>query len=149
MISSIGNIAVWVSDLERAEKFYVDGLGLDVIARINTADVHEVIVGRTGTGSQLMLASRPNGFGAESPAECPTSLLPLDGEAPTGHWKSFLWSDDLASDVERALSAGASMVRAPTTLEQFGLTIAVIADQDGHLLELGQMFVTAPVIDAC
>ena len=142
MISSIGNIAVWVSDLERAERFYVDGLGLDVIARINTPDVSEVIVGRASTGSQLMLASRPNALPAASPVETSTSVLPPDGEAPIGHWKSFLWSDDLASDVARALSAGASMVQAPTTFEQFGLTIAVIADQDGHLLELGQMFVT-------
>ena len=144
MISSIGNVAVWVSDLERAERFYVDGLGLDVIARINTPDVHEVIVGRAGTGSQLMLASRPNGIGVESPVEPPTSLVPPGGDAPTGHWKSFLWSDDLGSDVARAVSAGASIVQAPTTLEQFGLTICVIADQDGHLLELGQMIVTHP-----
>jgi catechol 2,3-dioxygenase-like lactoylglutathione lyase family enzyme len=144
MISSIGNIAVWVSDLDRAERFYVEGLGLDVIARINTSDVRELIVGRTGTGSQLMLATRPNGFSAETTAGTPTELLPPDGEAPTGHWKSFLWSDDIGSDVARAVAAGASVVQAAATLEQFGLTIAVIADHDGHLLELGQMIAAKP-----
>ena len=35
MIASIGNVAVWVADLERSERFYVDGLGLDVVARID------------------------------------------------------------------------------------------------------------------
>jgi predicted enzyme related to lactoylglutathione lyase len=65
--------------------------------------------------------------------------LPPEGETPTGHWKSFLWSDDIGSDVLRAVAAGASVVQDATVLEQFALTIAVIADPQGHLLELGQM----------
>jgi catechol 2,3-dioxygenase-like lactoylglutathione lyase family enzyme len=138
MISSIGNIAVWVSDLEQAEHFYVDGLGLDVIARINTPDVCELIVGRAGTGSQLMLAARPNDPDAATSVEAPISLLLPEGEVPTGHWKSFLWSDDIRADVDHAVAAGARVVQEPTLLEQFGLTIAVVADHDGHLLELGQ-----------
>jgi len=139
MISSIGNIAVWVSDLDRAERFYVDGLGLDVIARINTPDVRELIVGRAGTGSQLMLAARPNTAGSSAYVETPMSVLPGEGEVPIGHWKSFLWSDDVRADVERAAAAGAKVVQEPTLLGQFGLTIAVVSDHDGHLLEIGQM----------
>lgn len=138
MISSIGNIAVWVADLDRAERFYVDGLGLDVIARINTPDVRELIVGRVGTGSQLMLAARPNAAGSPASVETPISVVPREGEIPTGHWKSFLWSDDISTDIEHAVAAGATVVQEPTLLEQFGLTIAVVADHDGHLIELGQ-----------
>jgi catechol 2,3-dioxygenase-like lactoylglutathione lyase family enzyme len=138
MISSIGNVALWVSDLERAEHLYVDCLGLDVIARINTPDVREVIVGRAGTGSQLMLAARPNAAGSPASVETPIFMLPREGEIATGHWKSFLWSDDIWTDVKHAVAAGATVVQEPTRLEQFGLTIAVVADHDGHLLELGQ-----------
>jgi glyoxalase/bleomycin resistance protein/dioxygenase superfamily protein len=110
-----------------------------VIARINTPDVCELIVGRAGTGSQLMLAARPNDAGAATSVEAPISVLPRQGEVPTGHWKSFLWSDDIRADVDHAVAAGATVVQEPTLLEEFGLTIAVVADHDGHFLELGQM----------
>ena len=42
---SIGNVAINVSDLERSERFYIDGLGLEVVTRIDTPEVREVIVG--------------------------------------------------------------------------------------------------------
>ena len=42
---SIGNVAINVSDLERSERFYVDVLGLEVLSRIDTPDIREVIVG--------------------------------------------------------------------------------------------------------
>ena len=45
MATSIGNIAINVSDLDRSERFYVDVLGLEVLNRIETPDVKEVLRG--------------------------------------------------------------------------------------------------------
>ena len=69
----IGNVAINVSDLERSERFYVNALGLEVLTRIDTPDVREVIVGTPGEGSQLMLAKHTTAHRGE----------------PSGIWKVF------------------------------------------------------------
>jgi len=120
---SIGNIAIDVSDLERSERFYVDGLGLQVLTRIETPEVREVIVGTPGEGSQLMLANRAPG---------------TQFAEPSGIWKIFLFTDDADALYARAVTAGAEAVEAPKFLEQFSITIAFVRDPDGYLLELGQ-----------
>ena len=124
MTLSIGNIAIWVSDLERSTSFYRDGLGLDVVATIETPDVREVIVGRRDTGSQLMLAHRTGETGEVT---------------PSGFWKVYLSTDDLATDYANAIAAGATVVTEPIRLPRFHITIAVLADPDGYLLELGEL----------
>jgi lactoylglutathione lyase len=123
MATTIGNVAIEVSDLERSERFYVDVLGLQVLTRIDTPDVREVIVGDPDGGSQLMLASHavPTGFGS-----------------PAGIWKVFVQTDDAPALYERAVAAGAEAVEPPRLLERFRVTIAFIRDPDGYLLELGQ-----------
>jgi lactoylglutathione lyase len=120
---SIGNIAINVSDLERSERFYVDGLGLQVLTRIDTPEVREVIVGTPGEGSQLMLAKH---------------ATPADLNEPSGIWKIFLFTDDADAFYGRAINAGAEAVESPKFLEQFGVTIAFVRDPDGYLLEFGQ-----------
>jgi lactoylglutathione lyase len=122
MTLSIGNVAIWVSDLERSTAFYRDGLGLDVIATIETPQVREVIVGRRDTGSQLMLAHGEAGSAVN----------------PSGIWKVYLSTDDLARDYASALTAGATEVNAPMRIEQFEMSIALVRDPDGYLLELGE-----------
>jgi lactoylglutathione lyase len=121
--TSIGNVAVYVSDLERSERFYVDGLGLEVLARIETPEVREVVVGSSTGGSNLMLAKRSD---AEGPVH------------PDGIWKVFLFTDDAAGLQRRAIAAGAAWVADPQHLEQFRITIAFVKDPDGYLIEIGQ-----------
>jgi lactoylglutathione lyase len=120
---AIGNIAVYVSDLERAERFYTDGLGLEVIARVEAPEVREVIVGTPGEGSQLMLAWER------------TSSGPVE---PSGIWKVFLFTDDAAASYDAAVAAGATPVAPPKRLEQFRITIALVEDLDGYLIEFGE-----------
>jgi len=122
-VISIGNVAINVSDLARAERFYTEGLGLEVLTRINTPNVREVIVGTPGEGSQLMLAKHATDDGTPEPA---------------GIWKVFLFTDDVAALYEAAIVAGAEAVQPPARLEQFKVTIAFVKDLDGYLLELGQ-----------
>jgi lactoylglutathione lyase len=121
-MTSIGNVAIYVNDLERSERFYVDVLGLEVVARIETPDVREVIVGGNG-GSQLMLARR---------------AAPDGAVVPSGIWKVFVDTDDAAALYERAVAAGVKAVSEPALLDRFRVTIAFIEDPDGYLVELGQ-----------
>jgi catechol 2,3-dioxygenase-like lactoylglutathione lyase family enzyme len=120
---SIGNVAIYVSDLEASERFYVDGLGLEVLARVEAPEVREVIVGRPGEGSQLMLAWLR------------TPTAPIE---PAGIWKIFLFADDAQSLYDAAIAAGAEPVEAPMHLEQFKVTIALVKDLDGYVVEIGQ-----------
>ena len=125
---SIGNVAINVSDLERSERFYVDALGLEVLSRIDTSEVREVIVGTPGEGSQLMLAKHTTAHLSE----------------PQGIWKVFLFTGDAAALYARAITAGAEPVEPPKFLEQFSVTIAFVKDPDGYLLELGQQRAASP-----
>ena len=118
---SIGNVAINMSDLERSDRFYVEGLGLQVLSRIDTPEVREVIVGTPGKGSQLMLAKhtsacnspslRAFGRSFSSPTMLPPSLheRSLPAPKPSNHPSSS------SSSASRRLRK----------------------DPDGYLLELG------------
>ena len=121
----IGNVAIYVADLERAERFYVDVLGFAVRARVHAPTVEEVIVGAAdGSGSALMLA-RP--VESEPPGE------------PQGIWKVFVETDDAHGLFARTVAAGAGVVLKPTFMEQFRVTIAMVTDPDGYVVEIGQL----------
>jgi len=126
-VTTIGNVAINVSDLERSERFYVDVLGLEVLARIETPDVRELLLGSSEGGSQLMLARHTAQEG------------PVD--AGGGMWKVYLATDDSEGLFRRAVAAGAEPVAEPRHLERFEVTIAFVRDPDGHLIELGQRHV--------
>jgi catechol 2,3-dioxygenase-like lactoylglutathione lyase family enzyme len=127
MALSIGPAGLWVNDLDASERFYVDGLGLEVVARIETADVREVIVASSTAGFQLMLARR---------------ISPRVIEVVGGIWKIFMFSDDAEADFERALAAGGTPVAHPAVHQNVGFKIALIEDLDGYLLEFGQRLAT-------
>jgi len=126
-VTTIGNVAINVSDLERSERFYVDVLGLEVLARIETPDVRELLLGSSEGGSQLMLARHTAQEG------------PVD--AGGGMWKVYLATDDSEGLFRRAVAAGAEPVAGPRHLERFEVTISFVRDPDGHLIELGQRHV--------
>ena len=125
-MTTIGNVALWVTDLERSERFWVDGLGLEVQARIDTPDVREVLVGSPVGGSQVLLSV------ATVPA-------PENRPNPAGIWKVFLDVDDVQASFDRALAAGATADREPFVLElpRLTITLAFVRDPDGYLLEMG------------
>ena len=127
MGTTIGNVALYVADLERSERFYVDGLGLEVMARIETADVREVLVGSPDGGSQLLLSKTT----VDSPETRPR---------PDGIWKIYLDVDDVHESFARAVAAGATPDREPFVLElpRITITLGFVRDPDGHLLELGR-----------
>ena len=123
-MNKIANIAVYVTDLERSERFYTEVLGLSVTARISAPTVDEVIVGGE-TGSSLMLAR--------------SKETPVTSITPAGIWKVFVETDDVQALYSRAIGAGATSVMEPTRLEQFRVTIAMVTDPDGYVVELGHV----------
>ena len=126
MSTRIGNVALWVSDLERSERFWTDGLGLEVLARIETADVRELLVGSPDGGTQVLLSKATVDADENRPS-------------PVGIWKVYLDVDDVLAAFERAVGAGATPDREPFELELPNLTItlAFVRDPDGYLLEMG------------
>jgi catechol 2,3-dioxygenase-like lactoylglutathione lyase family enzyme len=125
-MTTIGNVALWVSDLERSERFWTDGLGLEVMARIETADVREVLIGSPSGGSQVLL----------SVGSVPTED---NRPRPDGVWKVFLDVEDVHAAFDRAVAMGATADREPFTLElpNLSITLAFVRDPDGYLLEMG------------
>ena len=123
-MTTIGNIAINVSDLERSERFYVDVLGLEVLARIETPDVREVLLGSSDGGSQLMLARHTAQQG-------PVDAGRRDVEGVPGHRRR-------PRPLRRGLSPPEPVTSPPEHLEAYKVTIAFVHDPDGHLLELGQ-----------
>lgn len=123
MPTTIGNIAINVSDLDRSVRFYVDVLGLEELNRIQTPEVEEVFLGSSAGGSQLALAMHADGRRVEPGG---------------GMWKVYLATDDSEGMFRRAVEAGAEAVAEPRHLERFKVTLSFVRDPDGHLLELGQ-----------
>lgn len=127
MGTQIGNVALYVDDLERSERFYVDGLGLEVLARIDTPDVREILIGSTDGGSSLLLSKA-------------TVVSDDTRPRPDGIWKIFLDVDDVHEAYARAVAAGATPDREPFVLElpRITITLGFVRDPDGHLLEMGR-----------
>jgi catechol 2,3-dioxygenase-like lactoylglutathione lyase family enzyme len=111
-------------DLGAAERFWVDGLGLDVLFR--TDDSAEgghalVMLGWRGAAWHLELVGDPSGATPPAPTEEDLLVLYLDGAI----------DDDVVS---RLLAAGGSRAAARNSYwEQWGVTIA---DPDGYRLVL-------------
>lgn len=119
----IGNVALDVADLERAERFYCSVLGLDVLARIEADGVRAIIIGAPDLGSQIELAVRDGG---------------PDPIAPSGIWKVFVFTDDARALFDGAVAAGAEPVDPPKLLTGFDIILAFVKDPDGYLVEIGQ-----------
>ena len=123
-LSRISVITLGVADMERSERFYVDGLGLE-----HVRPPKGVIYFRLA-GARLALFPRDE-------------LALYAGVEPTqpGGFSGTTLSCNVASRAEvdaltaRAEAAGATVVRAPETVG-WGGYCSWIADPDGHLWEI-------------
>jgi catechol 2,3-dioxygenase-like lactoylglutathione lyase family enzyme len=111
-------------DLRAAERFWVDGLGLDVLFRADdrAGGGHALLmVGWPGAAWHLELVADPDGATPAAPAEEDLLVLYLDG----------VIDDDVVS---RLIDAGGTRVAARNPYwERWGVTIA---DPDGYRLVL-------------
>lgn len=110
-----------VADLERATAFYRSALGLELISRAGDQEHDEAIMAVPGheSGPLLMLMQYIN-----RPA-------PPSGSA----WIGFAVSD-LTATIASVQAGGGTVIAPPQNVQEHKLTIAVVADPEGHPVEL-------------
>jgi predicted enzyme related to lactoylglutathione lyase len=121
---------IQVKDIGFAETFYSDGLGLEVVGRVNFGEGEQMMVevimalpGARPPSPNLILISYPN-------AACP-----IPGEATTG-----FMVENLEAALDKATAAGAAIDVPITEIAEHRLRLAYILDPQGHRIELLQMF---------
>jgi lactoylglutathione lyase len=119
---SISGFGINVADLDRSADFYTRGLGLQEKGKYDLGHMHEVLVGTEGDAVSILLIkhtarSEPSDIG-------------------TGYEKMVFACEDVEAAYERALAEGATSQLEPRTIEAMGLTVAMVRDPDGYLIEL-------------
>jgi lactoylglutathione lyase len=120
--NQISGFGINVSDLDRSTEFYTRGLGLQEKGKYDLGHMHEVLVGAESDTVSILLIKHT------ARSEPP--------EIGTGYEKLVLACDDVVTSYERALEQGGTSQLAPRTIEAMGLTVAMVRDPDGYLIEL-------------
>ena len=120
--NQISGFGINVSDLDRSADFYTRGLGLYEKGKYDLGPMPEVLVGTDGDAVSILLVR----YTARNEAP----------EIGTGFEKIVLACDDVAGAYERALAEGGTSEVEPRTVESMGLTVAMVRDPDGYLIEL-------------
>jgi lactoylglutathione lyase len=118
----ISGFGINVSDLDRSTDFYTRGLGLQEVGKYDLGHMHEVLVGADGDAVSILLIKYTERTAAP--------------DIGTGYEKIVLNCDDVAGCYERALTEGGTSQLEPRTIEAMGLTVAMVRDPDGYLIEL-------------
>jgi len=138
------HVGVTVADLERAVRFYTEGLGLDVAVRQTSAADYLAVTGYAGVEIATAFVQAPGDgvrielqeyrhvgdHGARDP-----------GTAPVGSSHICLRVDDVAGVLERAEAAGGRRVTDPVQIDSGindGGAAVYLRDPDGYTIELFQ-----------
>ena len=139
-IQCIAHIGICVSDLERARRFYRDGLGFKEVAKLETsspptrqllkmkdASLRAVFVERDGLRIELLYFEQPACFTGELPR--PYNQVGLTHVA--------IRVDDLDATIASLRKAGATWVEGTTIQNpEFQARASMLLDPDGTRLEL-------------
>ena len=117
----VGQSCIDVSDLDRAVEFW-ELLGLTCTSRTSIPDAEEAIV-EGADGGKLQLAQHHDG----------RSIEPGDAM-----WKIVLIVDDAAAAHDAAVAAGHTSIAPLRVYEQWNVTMAMVGDPDGFVVELVQ-----------
>jgi lactoylglutathione lyase len=125
MGTTVGQYCIYVSDIEKSERFYTEVLGLPVQSRTEIDDVHEIVLAAEPVGGgRLQLAERYN-----------------DGQ-PVDHgfalWKIYFNVDDAQDVYDKAMAWGCESQLAPQRLDRWPVIAAFFYDLDGYLVEIIQ-----------
>jgi lactoylglutathione lyase len=124
MENTLGQYCINVADLERAEKFWSEVIGIPVQSRTEIPGAREVVLQAEVGGSRIQLAQHDDQQG------------PID--MGTAMWKIYVDTDDCAALYEKAIAAGCESVTPPQDLDRWPVTVAFIKDFDGYLIEILQ-----------
>ena len=120
--NQISGFGINVADLDRSTEFYTRGLGLQEKGKYDLGHMLEVLVGTESDPVSILLIKYTDR--TEAP------------DIGTGYEKIVLACDDVAGSYERALAEGGTSQLEPRTIEAMGLTVAMVRDPDGYLIEL-------------
>jgi lactoylglutathione lyase len=124
MATTVGQYCIYVSDIEKSERFYTDIIGLKVQSRTEIPDVHEIVLAADVGGGRLQLAER------------------YENGQPIDHgfalWKIYMNVDDCEAVHKRAVDAGFESTMEPTRLDRWPVIVGFILDPDGYSIELVQ-----------
>jgi lactoylglutathione lyase len=120
--NQISGFGINVADLDRSTEFYTRGLGLQEKGKYDLGHMHEVLIGSDADAVSILLIKHT------ARTEAP--------DIGTGYEKIVLACDDVAGVYERALAEGGTSQLEPRTIEAMGLTVAMVRDPDGYLIEL-------------
>jgi catechol 2,3-dioxygenase-like lactoylglutathione lyase family enzyme len=120
----VSSFGIDVADLERSQAFYTEVLGLTVAFVIDNDTIHEIALS-DGQGGATVLLIRHKGVAAPAPG-------PKDQ-------KIVFVVEDCAAVHADAIAAGAPSERDPAPYPGMDLTIGMVLDPDGYLVELIQM----------
>ena len=120
--SWVGQSCIDVSDLDRAVAFW-ELLGLTCTSRTSIPDAEEAILEDPDHGGKIQLAQHHDGRAIEF------------GDAM---WKLYLYVEDAEAAHDAAVAAGHRSFKAPVRVDEWGVTVAMVRDPDGFLVELLQ-----------
>jgi lactoylglutathione lyase len=120
--NQISGFGINVSDLDRSTDFYTRGLGLLEKGKYDLGHMHEVLVGTDGGPTSILLIKH--------------TARTAPPEIGTGYEKIVLACDDVQTSYDRALAQGGTSELEPRVIEAMGLTVAMVRDPDGYLIEL-------------
>jgi lactoylglutathione lyase len=123
MSSWVGQYCIYVTDLERAVKFY-EALGLTCTSRTDLDEITEAIVENPDKGGKLQLAQK---LGVSEPIDMGNAF-----------WKLYVATNDIERLFTDAVAQGAEVVSAPERLDRWPMSIAFVKEHDGYLVELTQ-----------
>jgi lactoylglutathione lyase len=118
----ISGFGINVADLDRSAEFYTRGLGLQEKGKYDLGHMHEVLVGSDGDAVSILLIKHT------ARSEPP--------DLGTGYEKIVLVCDDVGGAYERAVAEGGTSEVEPRAIAAMGLTVAMVRDPDGYLVEL-------------
>jgi lactoylglutathione lyase len=121
-----GYAITYVSDVARTVAFWRAAFGIEARFVVPTGDYAELQTGATA----IAFASHDLGR-----ANLPEGYAPADASALPQGIELALVTDDVATATERALAAGATLLKAPAK-KTWGQTVAYVRTPDGNLIEL-------------
>lgn len=119
---------IQVADIDAAERFYVEGLGLEVSARVAEGEGEARMFERI-----MAVPGAPRGTPNFILISYPDAPCPPPGESTIG-----FMVEELEASIERAVAAGARLDVPPAELPHYGLRLAFLLDPQGHRIELLQ-----------
>ena len=115
--------AIWISDLESAKEFYLDGLGLDYSRDFSSNGVRNYFMAGEGD-AEIQFKHDPNGGADVTPDGIDHLAVAVEDAEATFTRLTEDWESD--------------PVKEPTKLETTGSIIAFVTDPDGYTVELIQ-----------